>query len=138
MDIGRIKVGGKFYGTGTGTKGEIENILQDSTSLSAPSATKIRSSLGGATTTTQAMEMGFDYGGPLDDLQVSFLIKATQIHQNSRQLTAPKAMVLSGESATLEVLKTSPPAIIFLPRIRLMIRTMNLVQAFDCRLRRQS
>jgi type II secretory pathway component GspD/PulD (secretin) len=47
--------------------------------------------------------MTFTYGGDLDDLQVAFLIKATQIHQNSKQLTAPKAMVLSGESATLEV-----------------------------------
>jgi type II secretory pathway component GspD/PulD (secretin) len=52
------------------------------------------------------MNMEFAYGGPLDDLQVDFMIKATQIHQNSKQLTAPKAMVLSGESATMEVWTT--------------------------------
>ncbi len=56
-----------------------------------------------ASPTNPALGMTFTYGGDLDDLQVAFLIKATQIHQNSKQLTAPKAMVLSGESATLEV-----------------------------------
>jgi hypothetical protein len=34
------------------------------------------------------------------------LIKASQVHHNARQLTAPKAMVLSGESATLQVWTT--------------------------------
>jgi general secretion pathway protein D len=39
----------------------------------------------------------------LDDLQVSFLLRATQAHADSRALTAPKVSVLSGESATFRV-----------------------------------
>ena len=36
-------------------------------------------------------------------MQVQFLIRATQMHRNSRQLTAPKAVVMNGESATMSV-----------------------------------
>lgn len=43
------------------------------------------------------------YGGVLDDLQVQFLVKATQESTNGRQLQAPRVCVLSGESATLSV-----------------------------------
>ncbi|HDS85372.1 MAG TPA: hypothetical protein ENN97_09290 [Phycisphaerales bacterium] len=39
----------------------------------------------------------------LDDLTVDFMIRATQAHRNSRQLTAPKIVVLNGESATMNV-----------------------------------
>jgi general secretion pathway protein D len=39
----------------------------------------------------------------LDDLEVHFLLRATQAHQDSRALTAPKVSVLSGESATFRV-----------------------------------
>ncbi|MHC5213079.1 MAG: type II secretion system protein GspD [Planctomycetota bacterium] len=41
----------------------------------------------------------------LDDLQVEFIIRATQAHSNAKQLSAPKAVVLSGESATMQVQK---------------------------------
>ncbi len=41
--------------------------------------------------------------GSLDDLQVSFIIRATQAHRNAKTLTAPKVAVLNGESATLSV-----------------------------------
>ena len=43
------------------------------------------------------------YGGILDDLQVAFLIRATQAHRDATSLTAPKVSVLSGESATIRV-----------------------------------
>ncbi len=45
------------------------------------------------------------YGAPLDDLQASFLIRATQAHTDSKVLNAPKVTVLNGESATIRVLK---------------------------------
>jgi len=41
----------------------------------------------------------FGYGSLLDDLAVSFLIKATQAHNDTKTLTAPKLTVLNGESA---------------------------------------
>jgi type II secretory pathway component GspD/PulD (secretin) len=113
-NIGRLKIGGNFYGTGdpASNKGAIQNILSNSENLASPSSSKIRSSVGGETADSatfgdkSALGMGLTYGGPMDDLQVSFLLKASQIHQNARQLTAPKAMVLSGESATLDVWTT--------------------------------
>lgn len=43
------------------------------------------------------------YGGVLDDLQVQFLIKATQQAKNARSLQAPRVTVISGESATMRV-----------------------------------
>jgi type II secretory pathway component GspD/PulD (secretin) len=111
VDINRFRIGGVhsiMHAIPSGEQGVITGVDSnyDSISLVAPASTKIRSSLGGATSSTQAMKMDFAYGGTMDDLQVDFMIKATQIHQNARQLTAPKAMVLSGESATLEVSTT--------------------------------
>ena len=50
----------------------------------------------------------FSYGGPLDDLQVNFVVRATQMHANSKTLTAPKLVVLSGESGTISVMKNRP------------------------------
>lgn len=41
----------------------------------------------------------------LTDLEAHFLIRATQAHRDARALTAPKVTVLSGESATLQVLR---------------------------------
>ena len=43
------------------------------------------------------------YGNILDDLQVSFLVKATQAHTDAMTLTAPKVTVLSGETATFQI-----------------------------------
>ena len=39
----------------------------------------------------------------LDDLQVSFILEATQAHKDSKNLNAPKVTVLSGESAAIRV-----------------------------------
>jgi len=54
--------------------------------------------------TAPALGINTSYGGPLDDLQVSLIIRATQQHRNSKTLTAPKATVMNGESATVLVL----------------------------------
>jgi general secretion pathway protein D len=53
--------------------------------------------------------MGFfggKFGGILDDLEANFLIRATQAHRDTESLVAPKVTVLSGESATLQVVRT--------------------------------
>jgi len=39
----------------------------------------------------------------LDDLQTKYIIKATQAYRDSKTLTAPKAVVLNGESTSLQV-----------------------------------
>jgi general secretion pathway protein D len=49
--------------------------------------------------------------GTLDDLQVSFLIRAVQAHRDATSLTAPKIAVLSGESATFNITRIVPLAL---------------------------
>jgi len=49
---------------------------------------------------------GGRFGGILDGLEANFLIRATQANRDSESLTAPKVTVLSGESATLQVIRT--------------------------------
>jgi type II secretory pathway component GspD/PulD (secretin) len=49
---------------------------------------------------------GGTYGIPvLDDLAVSFFLKATQAHRDAKMLTAPRVTVLSGEAAYIRVTK---------------------------------
>ena len=48
---------------------------------------------------------GVQYGSVLDDLAVSFFLKATQAHRDAKMLTAPRVTVLSGESAYIRVIK---------------------------------
>ena len=45
------------------------------------------------------------YGTILDDLQASFLIRATQTREDTKSLTAPRVAVLSGESAAIRIEK---------------------------------
>ncbi|MBN2513697.1 MAG: hypothetical protein JXB18_12230 [Sedimentisphaerales bacterium] len=95
VQINRLRVGGQWESdAGPG------NLMftQNSYNAAASQPTAVGGTLGGS---TPSMSSGFAY--VLDDLQVDFLLRATQMHSNSRQLTAPKAMVLSGESATLQV-----------------------------------
>lgn len=63
-------------------------------------ATKVPGSLGGI---GPAASIGGGYGSILDDLQVAFLLRATQAHTDSKSLTAPKVTVLSGETANFSV-----------------------------------
>ncbi|MHC4221682.1 MAG: type II secretion system protein GspD, partial [Planctomycetota bacterium] len=52
----------------------------------------------------EAAGISLGFGGLiLNNLQVDFLLRATQAHRDSRSLTAPKVSVLSGESASLRV-----------------------------------
>ncbi len=66
---------------------------------------------GGLTTTSGVSSpqiiqdaISFNLAGPiLDDLQVSFLVRATQAHAESKTLNAPKVTVISGDSAAIRV-----------------------------------
>lgn len=70
------------------------------------SGTNISSTLGGAlggSTVGGGSAFWVDSVVALDDLTVDFMIRATQAQRNSRQLTAPKVVVMNGESATMNV-----------------------------------
>jgi len=54
---------------------------------------------------TIASTLAGTYGSILDDLQVRFLLRATQSRRDSRTLTAPKVTVRSGEMAMINVTK---------------------------------
>ena len=62
--------------------------------------TKVQGSLGGI---AASATIGGGYGSILDDLQVSFLLRAVQAHTDAKALVAPKTTVLSGESSAFSV-----------------------------------
>lgn len=92
LDLPVINIGGKF--------GNI-SFYQDSLSGVSPVDTGVEGSLAGAL----AAAITGGYGSIIDDLQASFLIRATQAHTDSKILNAPKVTVLNGESATVRVQK---------------------------------
>jgi tetratricopeptide (TPR) repeat protein len=73
---------------------------QDSVFATRTEATQVPLSLGGL---GASANVSGGYGTILDDLQVAFLLRATQAHQDVTQLTAPIASVLSGESASFSI-----------------------------------
>ena len=77
---------------------------QDSAFMTEPSPTQVPLSIGGVG--AAAANIAGGYGSILDDLQVSFLIRATQAHRDAKGLTAPVATVLSGESANFNINRT--------------------------------
>ncbi len=83
-----------------GKWGEI-SFSQDSATLATATASGVEGSLAGAIAST----LTGNYGTALDDLEVSFILNATQAHGDATLITAPKATVLSGESATFRVQK---------------------------------
>ncbi|OHB72855.1 MAG: hypothetical protein A2Z25_24310 [Planctomycetes bacterium RBG_16_55_9] len=86
-----------------GTKWGTITIEQDSVFATRGEATQVPLSLGGL---GASASITGGYGTILDDLQVAFLLRATQAHRDSKQLTAPIASVLSGESATFSISRT--------------------------------
>jgi general secretion pathway protein D len=76
---------------------------QDSVFATKPEATQVPTSLGGLGASANVTG---GYGTILDDLQVSFLLRATQAHRDAKALTAPIASVLSGESASFSINRT--------------------------------
>jgi len=72
-----------------------------------PKSSEITGSL--ADTVFNALEIGGTYGNfLLDDLQVDFMLRATQAHRDAKQLTAPKVTVLSGETAFIAITRDRP------------------------------
>ena len=63
----------------------------------APESTGILGSLGGI---GASMGVAGGYGSILDDLQVAFLIRATQARVDVKSLNAPRVTVINGETAT--------------------------------------
>ena len=87
---------GHYWETDTG-------VGQDSYSITQPTPTGIKGSMGGLI--PSAGTMGLSYVGALDDLQVSFMIRATQAHKNTKTLTAPKTTVMNSETGRIDVQK---------------------------------
>lgn len=86
------------------------NFAQNSLSSASTSATGVPGSLGGTDDYGTPLHLastisGGYFSSNLNDLQVRFLLRATQAHKDSKALTAPKVTVLSGESASLRVQK---------------------------------
>ena len=75
---------------------------QSSSQAAQPTTTGLPGSLAG----TLASQVSGGYGSILDDFQVSFLLRATKSHRDSKTLTEPKVTVLSGESAVFQTKKT--------------------------------
>ncbi len=65
--------------------------------------TGVAGSLGNITTENPALALSGGYGSALDDLQVNFLLRATQARTDSKKLSAPKLTVMSGESASFSL-----------------------------------
>jgi general secretion pathway protein D len=77
------------------------NFEQGSAATTATdTSTKVGGSLGGI---EAAATVSGGYGSILDDLQVSFLLRAVQAHTDSKAIVAPKSTVLSGESSAFSV-----------------------------------
>ncbi|MBN2377095.1 MAG: hypothetical protein JXD22_11880, partial [Sedimentisphaerales bacterium] len=78
-------------------------VNQSSATLSQPTGTILPGSLGGGSNT------GFTLAGSfLDNIQVDFLMRATQAHQRSRFLDAPHLTVFNGEMASVNFTVTQP------------------------------
>ena len=73
---------------------------QNSTTFTDPQPTSVPLSMGGL---GASASLGGGYGSILDDLQVSFLLRATQAHRDAKSMNANIASVLSGESATFSI-----------------------------------
>jgi len=89
------------FSVNLGSKWGQLSVEQGSANTTLPDiSTKVGGSLGGI---EAAATIGGGYGSILDDLQVSFLLRAVQAHTDSKALVAPKNTVLSGESSAFSV-----------------------------------
>jgi type II secretory pathway component GspD/PulD (secretin) len=88
-----------------GGKWGIATFNQGSSTVAAPSVgTGIAGNLGNIATENPGASITGGYGSVLDDLQVTFLLRATQARNDSKSLAAPKVTVLSGETATFSLM----------------------------------
>lgn len=91
---------------GLGKFGQI-TLQQGSYTYSQPTTTGVSGSLATDPPMDPAINAvgGIQYGSILDDLSLSFLLRATQAHRDAKMLTAPRVTVLSGEQATIRIAK---------------------------------
>lgn len=79
---------------------------QDSALTAAPdTSTRVPGSMGGLAN-TPALGLAGGWGTTLDDLQVNFLLNATQGRTDTKALSAPKVTVMSGEGASFTIYDT--------------------------------
>ncbi|MEN6335687.1 MAG: hypothetical protein ABFE01_15660 [Phycisphaerales bacterium] len=87
-----------------GGKWGVGTFNQSSNEVAAPAiGTGITGNLGNLATQNPGASVSGGYGSVLDDLQVAFLLRATQARTDSKSLAAPKLTVLSGESASFSL-----------------------------------
>ncbi|MCD6364990.1 MAG: hypothetical protein J7M14_03860, partial [Planctomycetes bacterium] len=75
------------------------SFVQNSSDFTHNPTTGVQNAIG-ATVGQSAMTLG---GTFLDDVQVDFLIQATQAHQLTRTLTAPRITLFNGQSASINI-----------------------------------
>jgi len=87
-----------------GGKWGLMTFSQGSSVVAAPTiGTGVAGSLGNITTANPSMGIIGGYGSVLDDLQVSFILRATQARSDSKSLAAPRLTVMSGERASFSL-----------------------------------
>ncbi|QDV91857.1 Bacterial type II and III secretion system protein [Phycisphaerae bacterium RAS2] len=74
-------------------------IVNNTLDLAAPSNTNINGTLGSIANTTPAFQI---FGSFLDNIQVDFLLRATQIDRRSSDLDAPRLVLFNGQRAAFE------------------------------------
>lgn len=90
-----------------GGKFGIATFNQGSALVAAPTVgSGVTGNLGNITSENPGMSIAGGYGSILDDLQVTFLVRATQARSDSKNLAAPKVTVLSGETANFSLYDT--------------------------------
>jgi type II secretory pathway component GspD/PulD (secretin) len=93
---------------GTGKFGNM-TFNQGSYDYSKPTTTGISGNLADSVATSPGIDLtsGLTYGQTalVDQLSLSFFLRATQAHRDAKMLTAPRVTVLSGENATIKIAK---------------------------------
>ncbi len=74
-------------------------IVNNTLDLAAPSDTNIDGSLGSLVNSTPAFQI---FGSFLDNIQVDFLLRATQVDKRASDLDAPRLVLFNGQRATFE------------------------------------
>ncbi|MBX3395338.1 MAG: hypothetical protein KF841_08215 [Phycisphaerae bacterium] len=74
-------------------------IANNTLDLAGPANTNINGSLGSIANTTPAFQI---FGSFLDNIQVDFLLRATQIDRRASDLDAPRLVLFNGQRATFE------------------------------------
>lgn len=74
-------------------------LVNNTMNLAAPSDTNINGSLGSLGNQTPAFQI---FGSFLDNIQVDFLLRASQIDKRSSELDAPRLVLFNGQRATFE------------------------------------